>query len=288
MMTKFSILIAHYNNFHYFQDCYKSILGQTFQEFEVVILDDCSTDDSFAQVKELVKTDQRFKVFQNEENRGVGYTKGKLIELATGDLCGFLDPDDAITPTALQDAIDVFSEKIVAVYSKIQICDKELKYKGLFPNQRQVKNANPYFFNIFFEANHFFVFRKSAYEKTEGINENLTSAVDQDLYLKLYETGDFKFISKPNYLYRIHEKGVSQEKSKKDKLNKNWHYVLLETLKRRKIIQLYGKNVAEIENLPKFIFEKENCKIINKIKGGVRKIQSLMVIIVKMITLKSQ
>ena len=54
-MLKFSILVAHYNNFEYFKDCYKSIISQDYPNFEVVILDDCSTDDSFEKVKELVK-----------------------------------------------------------------------------------------------------------------------------------------------------------------------------------------------------------------------------------------
>ena len=65
---KFSILIAHYNNFEYFKDCYQSIISQTYQNFEVIILDDCSTDDSYEKVKNLVKDDHKFKIFKNDEN----------------------------------------------------------------------------------------------------------------------------------------------------------------------------------------------------------------------------
>ena len=105
---------------------------------------------------------------------------------------------------------------------------------------------------------HFFTFKKEIYDQTQGIDSNLTSAVDQDLYLKLYETGDFKFIPKPNYLYRLHEKGVSQEKSKKGKLNKNWETVIIDACERRNISQLYGKNISEIENIPEYIYQKQN------------------------------
>ncbi|WOC52440.1 hypothetical protein BPO_1793 [Bergeyella porcorum] len=255
---KFSILIAHYNNFEYFKDCFKSIINQTFQDFEVIIVDDYSTDGSFEKIKELVKEDSRFKIFRNEENKGVGYTKKKCIELANGEICGFLDPDDALATTALEDAINTFSSEITAVYSKIQICDNQLKFIKLFPGQKQVKNDISSFLNIFFEVNHFFVFKREDYLKTEGINPELTSAVDQDLYLKLYEIGKFKFIPKANYIYRLHDKGVSQAKSKKDTLNHNWHIVLQNTLKRRNITKLYGKKASKISNLPKFVFEKEN------------------------------
>ena len=49
----FSILIAHYNNWDYFQECYQSINNQTFKDFEIIIVDDCSTDDSFQKLVNL-------------------------------------------------------------------------------------------------------------------------------------------------------------------------------------------------------------------------------------------
>ncbi len=258
-MPFFSLLIAHYNNYDYFVECYRSIQQQTYRNFEVIIVDDCSTDDSLEKIRVLTENHSRIKIYQNEVNKGVGYTKRKCAELATGEFCSFLDPDDALVNTAIEDALSQFtSDEISAVYSQFVLCDQNLKRDKIFSASDQIKNNNPLFFNIFLEANHFFTFRKSAYNKTSGINENLTSAVDQDLYLKLYETGDFKFVKKPLYLYRLHDKGVSQEKSKKTKLNHNWHNVLLETLKRRKITSLYNENVSEIKNLPEFIFSKQN------------------------------
>lgn len=261
----FSILIAHYNNYDYFLDCYKSILKQTYQNFEVILVDDHSPDDSFDKLKELTKDDSRFKLFRNDVNKGVGYTKRKCVENASGEICGFVDPDDAITENALEEILKHYSsKKIVAVYSQLEICYSQLNRKNTFATSKQIKNGDPLFFNIFLEANHFFTFRRSAYEKTEGINPELSSAVDQDLYLKIYETGDFKFVKIPFYLYRLHEKGVSQAKSKKGKLNENWHKVILETLKRRNITKLYGKSVSEIQDLPGYVFQKQNS-FLNKL-----------------------
>lgn len=267
---KISILIAHYNNFEYFKDCYQSIISQTYQDFEVIILDDCSTDDSYEKVKDWIKNDPRFRVFQNEENRGVGYTKGKLIELATGEICGFLDPDDALVDKAIETSINEYkNKKIVATYSQFYLCSSFLEIERIFPNTRKIKNENPIFLNINYEVSHFFTFRKSAYLQTEGINIELTSSVDQDLYLKLYEQGDFKFIKEPLYIYRLHNKGVSQEKSKKEQLNKNWDTTLRNTLKRRNINQIFGKYINEIENIPAFISQKENIflkRLLRKLK----------------------
>lgn len=257
----FSVLIAHYNNFNYFKDCYQSLLKQTFNDFEVILVDDCSTDDSFENIKKLTKNDLRVKLFKNNENKGVGFTKRKCVELASGEICGFLDPDDALANNAIEINIQKHNENIVAAYSQFFLCDSNMKPLHLFPRSRAVKNGDKNFFNVFLEANHFFTFKKSAYDKTSGINPGLTSAVDQDLYLKLYEEGDFTFIKEPLYFYRLHEKGVSQEKSKKTKLNQNWQKVISDTAKRRSIHSLYGKNIDEIRNLPEFILQKQNTFI---------------------------
>lgn len=266
----FSLLIAHYNNFEYFKECYQSIQNQTFQDFEIVVVDDFSTDDSFQKLKDLAKSDARIKLFRNEKNQGVGFTKRKCVELANGEICGFVDPDDALAENAIELSLEKYKNpKIVATHSDLMLCDENLNPVKKFANTQKVKNSNPKFFNINFEVNHFFTFRKPIYQETEGINPALTSAVDQDLYLKIYEKGEFAYIPEPLYLYRLHQKGVSQNKSKKEKLNQNWQMVLNDTMKRRNIEKLYGKNRNEIESLPRFIFQKQNSvisKILKKLK----------------------
>lgn len=256
---KFSILIANYNNFEYFKECHQSIQNQSFQNFEIIIVDDFSSDDSFQKLKDLAESDSRIKLFQNEKNLGVGFTKRKCVELASGEICGFVDPDDALSENALKLSVEKYKNpKIVATHSGLMLCDEKLNPVKKFPNTGKVISGNTKFFNINFEVNHFFTFRKSIYEKTEGINPELTSAVDQDLYLKIYEKGKLAYIPQPLYSYRLHQNGVSQDKSKKEKLNQNWQTVLKTTIKRRNIQKLYGKNVNEIKNLPKFIFDKQN------------------------------
>ena len=265
---KFSVLIAHYNNFEYFKQCYESLKNQTYQNFEIILVDDCSTDDSFEKIQNYCDGDSRVKFFQNSENKGVGFTKKRCVELASGEICGFVDPDDALTENAIEISIKAYNENYIATYSQFYLCDENLNIQNIFKRTKKIKNKNPLFFNTEFEVAHFFTFKKEAYQKTEGINPELTSAVDQDLYLKLFEKGDFLYISQPLYLYRLHKKGVSQEKSKKEKLNLNWDKVLRDTLKRRNITQLYGKQISKIESLQHFINKKQNTffkKLMRKI-----------------------
>ena len=126
---KFSVLVANFNNGKFFRDCYQSILSQTYTDWEVIILDDKSTDDSLQIIREITGGDDRFRIFEHPHNEGVGVIKAKLIELATGDICGFVDPDDAILPKAIENAVAVFrnNPKTVLTYSMLMKCDKDLQ-----------------------------------------------------------------------------------------------------------------------------------------------------------------
>lgn len=256
---QFSVLIAHYNNASYFKHCYESLKKQTYKDFEIILVDDCSTDNSMEEIAELTRDNARVKIFKNSENKGVGFTKRKCVELANGEICGFVDPDDAITEDAIELSVKAYeNNNIIGTYSEIMMCDDHLTILKKFNSSKKIKNKNPLFLNVKFEVAHFFTFKRKVYLETEGINDELTSAVDQDLYLKLYEKGDFLFIEKPLYLYRMHEKGVSQEKSKKEKLNYNWDLVLRNTLNRRNISKIYGKDVSDIPLLQHFIIKEQS------------------------------
>ncbi|MCJ7934314.1 MAG: glycosyltransferase family 2 protein [Chryseobacterium sp.] len=243
---KFSILIAHYNNAALFRDCYKSLRKQTYPDWEAVILDDASSEKEKEEIQSIIQGDERFKFFENKKNSGVGFTKSKLIELATGEICGFVDPDDAILPTAIESAVHVFKQKKNAVltYSRFMICDKDLNPIAPFKSAMQVKNGDPYFFNYPIQMAHFITFRKDVYEQTEKINPALKIAEDQDLYLKMYEKGDVYFIDDTNYLYRTHAGGISQNNNKE----KSYDYfaqVVFNTMKRRNLISINGKKIPE-------------------------------------------
>ena len=265
----FSILIAHYNNFEYFKQCYDSLKKQTYQDFEIIVVDDCSTDDSFEKIQNYCNGDSRVKFFQNSENKGVGFTKKRCVEEASGEICGFVDPDDALTEDAIELSVKAHNNDCIATYSQFYLCDENLKIKKIFKKTTKVKNNNPLFFNIHFEVAHFFTFKKEAYLRTEGINPNYKVAEDIDYILKLYEIGSFQFIKKPLYLYRIHKTGLSHDETKIKIKNETWHNVILNATKRRNIKKLYGKEVDSIKHLPKFIFQKENT-LLKKIKRKLK------------------
>lgn len=253
---KFSILIANYNNGKFFNDCYQSFLLQTYSDWEAVIVDDRSTDDSVAIIKDIIKDDSRFRFYENEKNSGVGITKSKLIELASGEICGFVDPDDAITTNALQSAISIFkkNQKAVLTYSSFMKCDENLKPFEQFKSGMQVINNDPHFFNCPVHIVHFVCFRRAIYMQTDKMNSEMRIAEDQDLYLKMYEKGKVIYINEPNYLYRKHSGGISQNEN----LPKSREYfarVIFNTMKRRDLKTINGKKIPAEYNNPKEIYD---------------------------------
>lgn len=257
---KFSILIAHFNNAIYFKECFDSLVAQSYPNWEAIILDDCSKEEEKSTIKDIIKEDSRFKYFTNSRNEGVGFTKSKLIQLATGDILGYVDPDDALLPSAIEKSINVFrrNQKTVLTYSRLIFCDKDLKPLASFQSAMQVENNNPYFFNCPIQINHFVCFRKDIYETTEKINSDLKISEDQDLYLKMYEKGDVLFINDTNYLYRTHSGGISQNENK-EKSYEYWGKVIWSAMQRRGLTTINGTKIPvtftsaqEIFNLLKY------------------------------------
>lgn len=252
---KFSVLIANYNNGKFFKECYDSIIAQDYKNWEAIILDDASTDDSLEVIKKITGNDERFKIYRNEENSGVGITKSKLIELAEGDICGFVDPDDAITPNALSSSIKIFQKQqdVVLTYSKFAKCDENLKILEVPKIAQQVINNSMFFFNCPVNIVHFVCFRKGVYNQTEKMNTEMKIAEDQDLYLKMYEKGKVKFINETNYLYRLHSGGISQNDNK-PKSREYFAKVIFNTIKRRSLTSINGKPVPKEYNSSQEIY----------------------------------
>src|SRR5690606_29214513 len=185
----FSILIAQYNNGVFFQQCYDSIISQTYTNWEVIIVADASTDDSVQVMNAIIGEDNRFKIVENDKNYGCGYTKRKCADIANGSICGFLDPDDALVPQALEVLIANHFEypNASALYSNHYICDKDLNVTHLCHwTKQQPKDIHCYQRTY---VGHFLTFKRELYKKSNGINPNLKRAVDVDLHCHLEEQG---------------------------------------------------------------------------------------------------
>ena len=91
-----------YNVENYIKLCVDSILTQTFQDFEIVIRDDMSTDNSYDLCQKLYGGNKKVRIFRNKKNLGSGRTRNLEIKDARGKYIWFVDSDDAVVPNALE------------------------------------------------------------------------------------------------------------------------------------------------------------------------------------------
>lgn len=264
----FSVLIAQYNNARFLKQAIESVFAQTYTNWEIVIVDDCSTDNSCELYKDYEK-DSRIHIFYNKKNYGEGYTKKRCVEKSTGVICGFLDPDDALLPNALQDMVDIHvaNPSVSEVLSRMYICDENLNITGE-SRKLLIPRGKNYFTNKDYKPEHFVGFKKSFYDKTLGIDPIKRMAADQDMYTKLEEVGEVYVLDKFTLKYRVHKGGLSYGKS----MNKTWFWQLIvryETCLRR------GLSIDEyvIEDFLRCLYQREDYlwKIINELKGNQRK-----------------
>lgn len=199
----FSVLIANYNNGKYLMEAIDSVRRQTYTYWEIILVDDASTDNSKELYKELEK-DSRIHIYYNEENRGCGYTKRRCADLANGELCGFLDPDDALTDDALEKhtKVHISRSNVSVVYSKAYFCDTNFNilHKATLP---KFSAGETYFDYRFRGSMHFCSYKKASYMETDGINPLLKAGVDQDLYFKIEEVGNAYLLDEFCYYYVV-------------------------------------------------------------------------------------
>ena len=129
---KISIIMPVYNSEKYLEATLSSILEQTYSNWELIIIDDCSNDNSFNIIKRIAKSDSRIKVYQNKKNLGICGNRNRGLEYATGDYIVFCDDDDLFETNLLKDNVEIllqnpkvdmikFGRKLVCVDSN----DKE-------------------------------------------------------------------------------------------------------------------------------------------------------------------
>ena len=101
-----------YNNGDVVANTVKSLLAQTYSDFELLCINDCSPDNSLDVLKRLEKTDSRIRVYSNEINRGAGFCRNFGLKLLKGDYCFFLDGDDYFTDAnKLQKQVEILERE---------------------------------------------------------------------------------------------------------------------------------------------------------------------------------
>ena len=133
-----SVIMPTYNAERWVAASIDSVLAQTYPDLELIITDDCSTDNTRAILKEYEQKDPRVRVIYAEKNLGAGHTRNKCIEAAQGRYLAFCDSDDRWMPTKLEKQLNFMHEKdCCMVFASYITCDEQGNNNGVIIAPKQ-------------------------------------------------------------------------------------------------------------------------------------------------------
>lgn len=138
-----SVIIPVYNVEDYIHICINSVLKQTYQDFEIICIDDASTDSSLEILEFFAYKDSRIKILKNDFRRGAGFSRNRGLDLAQGKYISFLDGDDWFSPNAFEiliekaekDKLDLLMFKNIVFYEEPHQFGMEEYYDMEFMNK---------------------------------------------------------------------------------------------------------------------------------------------------------
>ncbi|MBN1967942.1 MAG: glycosyltransferase family 2 protein [Candidatus Delongbacteria bacterium] len=240
-----SVVIANYNNSKFLPQCIESVLKQSYKNFEIIIVDDCSTDDSLRVLEEYSEKFKNIRVFQNTKNSGVTKTRHSAILNSKGKYITTLDADDYYysddkLEKEYSHLISMKSKSIkpVITYSDIAIVDFEGKFiKNWYDDQ--ILPEGDILENIFFRncvIPRDFLFERELYFEVGGYDLDVPIYEDYDLDIRLAKKCQFYFSGTIGTAYRQNPNGLS-----KAKMIKHYFWIIKIVNKNKKLIKGYKK-----------------------------------------------
>ena len=235
-----SIIITTYNRAAFLGTAIASVLQQTYQDFELLIWDDGSTDGSFELAQAYAERDRRVRVIRTE-NRGRVAALKAAIAHTTGTYLGWVDSDDWLAPTALEKTIAVLDADARAGMVYTDYVDVDQQGQTLQLGHRCHLPYSKDRLLVEFMTFHFRLLRRSLYEQVGGIDGSLDFVEDYDLCLRLSEITQIRRVREPLYYYRIHAGSASQQLSLEQILRSQ--AVIQQALRRRGMAHTHALEV---------------------------------------------
>ena len=219
-----SIVLPVYNGEKYLRESIDSVLAQTYKNWELLIVDDCSTDSSAAIAKEYASKDRRIYYYRNENNLRLPRNLNKGFRLAKGDYLTWTSDDNKFKPTALEKMYDALKNNQNAqfVFASCRVINSEgeaIEY--IMVDDKRKKQIVGH--NVVGAC---FMYTRKAYEEVGEYNPDFTLVEDYDYWQRIYAKFNAVAISDILYEYRWHD-GALTSTMKKDTFNKTLEKMLL-------------------------------------------------------------
>jgi glycosyltransferase involved in cell wall biosynthesis len=237
-----SICIPNHNYENYIKETVDSVLAQSYTNFEIIIVDDVSTDKSV----EIIKSykDPRIKLYQNSSNLYTFKTNNKALSLAKGELVAILHSDDKYEPTFLEEIVKAYNQH---PNHKVFITGVHFYHpddKKLIPwhpyNSGGVKSQKEILVRLFHQNNIGngvnVVFHNDCIKKIGGFSTEYKYIADYDYFLRLANNYDFVYIDKLLTYYRVHNSSATNDNIKQSDRGKEGNNIISKNLSKCSVI----------------------------------------------------
>jgi len=208
---KFSIIINCYNSEEYLNKCIDSVLNQSYSNLEIVIINNCSTDNT----KKIVSSysDKRIKYFETPKFMSLGKARNFGLDKVKGEFIGFLDSDDYWEIDKLKNSRLLFNKNNGVVYSDVTYFSKKESFK-LYDKRRAYKGkCFEKLLNDYSLCLSSVLFSKEIIERYSiEFDDSYEVCEDYDFFLKLASKTKIDFVNKPDVNYRIHNNNLTIKK----------------------------------------------------------------------------
>src|SRR3989344_7621924 len=187
---KISVIMSVFNNEEYLNESIESIILQTYKNFEFIIVDDASTDQTSGILKEWLSKDRRIKVITNKENMGLTKSLNRAIQIAGGEYIARQDGDDVSLPERFEKQIEFFQKnpeiKILGTFGYIidkqgDILGKEILSTSFQTIKKEFIKRNPLMHTSV-------MIKKEVIDKVGGYDETFKTSQDYELWSRLLRT----------------------------------------------------------------------------------------------------
>lgn len=205
-----SIIMPSWNTERFIAETIQSVIDQTYINWELLIVDDCSTDNTDAVVASF--KDDRIKYFKNEKNSGAAVTRNKAMREAQGEWIAFLDSDDLWVPEKLEHQIKFMKKNGYNLsFTEYEKIDEDSKKLGIYvsgPNK--VNKHKMYNYDYIGQLTMMYSAKEFGLVQIKDIKKNNDYAIRLQLYKK---PGCCAYLLKENLaLYRVREVSISHDK----------------------------------------------------------------------------
>lgn len=212
-----SVIIPTYNRSHKITQAIDSVLAQTYPDYEIVVVDDGSTDATEVVLSSYIS--EKKIIYHKQMNAGVAGARNRGVNEAHGEFVAFLDSDDEWLPNKLSEQLKLFKEKgdQVLVYANIEYWNRNKEKIGELFYEKTIPHAGMVIKELLFDnfvSTSSVILRKELFLKAGGFDQkkNLRVGEDYDLWLRIASIAEFYYVTIPLVRYYVHDDQVTGQK----------------------------------------------------------------------------